>query len=147
MWLFLLTVSSLESNVNILFTELKIYISNELELNWALRNQESLKIKYHEWYIWNIPLFYQVDHFNKTFLFSGNANLVYTIIRKRTVFHQLANLPIDHSAIAKALTKRGKKVTGTPADQPEAQSMEGSIPATDAEPGTLKASLAALPGE
>ncbi len=81
---------------------------------------------------------------------SGNSNLVYTIIRKRNVFHQLANLPADHHSIARALTKRGRgKVTNpsTAADLPEQPSMEGSTPATEAEPGTLKVSLAATPGQ
>ena len=41
--------------------------------------------------------------------FDGNSNLVYTIIRKRQVFHALANLPTDCGAINKTLTKRGKK--------------------------------------
>lgn len=78
--------------------------------------------------------------------FAGNCNLVYTIIRKRQVFHQLANLPTDHSSIAKALTKRGKKLTQpSPTDHKEPQTMEGALPATEAEPGTLKVSLAATP--
>ncbi len=75
--------------------------------------------------------------------------MVYTIIRKRTVFHQLANLPIDHHAITKALTKRGRSkatkennLEGTGNEQ----SMEGSTPASEAEPGTLKVTLAATPG-
>ena len=64
------------------------------------------------------------------------------------MFHQLANLPIDHSAIAKALTKRGrgKVVNPSNTDHPDQPSMEGSTPATEAEPGTLKVSLAATPG-
>jgi hypothetical protein len=78
-------------------------------------------------------------------MFSGNSNLVYTIIRKRQVFHQLANLPVDHSAIARALTKRGKKFAAPPLDSREPQTMEGAVPAAEAEPGTLKASLAATP--
>ena len=53
----------------------------------------------------------------RTVCLPGNCNLVYTIIRKRQVFHQLANLPTDHSSIAKALTKRGKKLhTPSPTD-------------------------------
>ena len=76
---------------------------------------------------------------------AGNSNLVYTIIRKRNVFHQLANLPVDHSAIARALTKRGKKFAPPPLDTREPQTMEGAMPAAEAEPGTLKASLAATP--
>ena len=89
--------------------------------------------------------------------FLGNANLVYTIIRKRNVFHTMANLPTDHSAIAKALTKRGKRGMQQPASSVAAAaggeqgkgevSMEGSFPAMEAEPGTLKVTLAATPGE
>lgn len=33
--------------------------------------------------------------------FDGNSNLVYTIIRKRAVFHNLAHLPSDGGAISK----------------------------------------------
>ena len=84
---------------------------------------------------------------------AGNSNLVYTIIRKRTVFHQLANLSTEHSAISRALTKRGRKFGSPLAEQTETTggvvgtSMEGSSPAAEAEPGTLKATLAATPGE
>lgn len=83
---------------------------------------------------------------NLKIIFKGNSSLVYTIIRKRNVFHQLANLPTDHSSIAKALTKRGKKLTCQTASLEEQPSMEGSIPASEAEPGTLQATLAATPG-
>ena len=79
--------------------------------------------------------------------FPGNSNLVYTIIRKRAVFHQLANLPTDHSSIAKAMTKRGKKFVQATTVPDETPSMEGSIPAAEAEPGTLQATLAATPGQ
>ena len=72
---------------------------------------------------------------------------MYTIIRKRNVFHQLANIPIDHSAIAKAMTKRGKKFAAPPQDTRDPQTMEGALPALEAEPGTLKVSLAATPRE
>lgn len=78
---------------------------------------------------------------------SGNSNLVYTIIRKRNVFHQMANLPSDHSTIARALTKRGKKFTVPSPDHKEPQTMEGAVPAAEAEPGTLEASLAAMPSK
>ena len=33
--------------------------------------------------------------------FLGNAHLVYAIIRKRNVFHQLANLPTDPTGVKK----------------------------------------------
>merc|ERR550532_571260 len=104
------------------------------------------------WFLFSSPsnhhlVFFLLDIFNNIiqYQFDGNSNLVYTIIRKRNVFHQLANLPTDHSAIAKALTKRGKKFVHQPVDTSE-QPMEGSFPATEAEPGTLKVSLAATPG-
>lgn len=42
----------------------------------------------------------------------GNANLVYTIIRKRHVFHALANLPSDVQGISKCLNSRKISVTG-----------------------------------
>jgi len=77
---------------------------------------------------------------------SGNSNLVYTIIRKRTIFHQLANLATDHASIAKALTKRSRKSVQSASGGDELPSMEGSVPASEAEPGTLKATLAATPG-
>jgi len=72
---------------------------------------------------------------------------VYTIIRKRTIFHQLANLATDHTSIAKALTKRSKRSMQSGGGVDELPSMEGSVPASEAEPGTLKATLAATPGE
>ena len=77
----------------------------------------------------------------------GNSNLVYTIIRKRTIFHQLANLATDHSSIAKALTKRSRKTVQSTSGADELPSMEGSVPASEAEPGTLQATLAATPGK
>ncbi|KAL4240921.1 cell wall biogenesis protein [Mactra antiquata] len=105
------------------------------------------------WFLYASPtnhhlVFFLLEVFNNIiqYQFDGNSNLVYTIIRKRQVFHQLANLPTDHSSIAKALTKRGKKLhTPSPTDHKEPQTMEGAIPATEAEPGTLKVSLAATP--
>lgn len=78
---------------------------------------------------------------------AGNSNLVYAIIRKRSVFHQLANLPTDPPAIHKALQRRRR--TPEPLSRTSSQEggfMEGSRPAAPAEPGTLKTSLAATPG-
>jgi len=56
-------------------------------------------------------------------------------------------LPTDHSAIAKALNKRGKKFVQAASVLDETPSMEGSIPAAEAEPGTLQTTLAATPGQ
>lgn len=104
------------------------------------------------WFLFASPtnhhlVFFLLEVFNNIiqYQFDGNSNLVYTIIRKRNVFHQLANLPVDHSSIARAMTKRGKKFSAPPIDTHEPQSMEGAIPAAEAEPGTLKVSLAATP--
>lgn len=74
--------------------------------------------------------------------------MVYAIIRKRNVFHQLANLPADLQSIQKALQR--KKKAPEPLSRTNSQdgvSMEGSRPAAPAEPGTLKASLVATPGQ
>lgn len=83
------------------------------------------------------------------FLVLGNSNLVYTVIRKRNVFHQLANLPTDYGTIQKSLSKRGKKqlTRSNSTESREPPSMEGSRPAQPAEPGTLNATLAATPGK
>lgn len=48
------------------------------------------------------------------FLSPGNSNLVYTIIRKRHVFHALANLPSDVQGISKCLNNRKISATAPP---------------------------------
>ncbi|XP_040885463.1 protein HID1b [Toxotes jaculatrix] len=92
-------------------------------------------------------VFFLLEVFNNIiqYQFDGNCNLVYTIIRKRNVFHQLANLPSDAASIQKALQKK-KKSGISRTNSTENESMEGSRPAVPAEPGTLKASLEATPG-
>lgn len=70
---------------------------------------------------------------------------MYAIIRKRSIFHQLANLASDTASIQKALQKK-KKSGISRTNSIEMESMEGSRPAVPAEPGTLKASLEATPG-
>lgn len=94
--------------------------------------------------------------------FDGNCNLVYTIIRKRNVFFNLINLPTDQSSIDAVFTKQIKKsfekkksdaslnqLTNTNNNNGQSsqqtRSMEGAIPAKEAEPGTLKATLAETP--
>ncbi|XP_025783308.1 protein HID1 [Puma concolor] len=94
-------------------------------------------------------VFFLLEAFNNIiqYQFDGNSNLVYAIIRKRSVFHQLANLPTDPPAIHKALQRRRR--TAEPLSRTGSQegaSMEGSRPAAPAEPGTLKTSLVATPG-
>ncbi|XP_030229963.1 LOW QUALITY PROTEIN: protein HID1 [Gadus morhua] len=94
-------------------------------------------------------VFFLLEAFNNIiqYQFDGNCNLVYAIIRKRNLFHQLANLPSDASSIQKALQRKKKSpdVISRTSSQ-ETISMEGSRPAVPAEPGTLKASLVAIPG-
>ncbi|KTG36656.1 hypothetical protein cypCar_00000899, partial [Cyprinus carpio] len=66
---------------------------------------------------------------------------------KRNVFHQLANLPSDPTTIQKALQRKRKSPDAiSRTSSQETVSMEGSRPAVPAEPGTLKASLVAMPG-
>ncbi|KAI4533920.1 hypothetical protein MJG53_015659 [Ovis ammon polii x Ovis aries] len=94
-------------------------------------------------------VFFLLEVFNNIiqYQFDGNSNLVYAIIRKRSVFHQLANLPTDPPAIHKALQRRRRPPEPlSRAGSQEGASMEGSRPAAPAEPGTLKTSLVATPG-
>uniref|UniRef100_A0A3P9MNM2 HID1 domain containing n=1 Tax=Oryzias latipes TaxID=8090 RepID=A0A3P9MNM2_ORYLA len=105
------------------------------------------------WYLFSTAqnhhlVFFLLETFNNIiqYQFDGNCNLVYAIIRKRNVFHQLANLASDPASIQKALQKKKKSpdlISRT--NSQETLSMEGSRPAVPAEPGTLKASLVAIP--
>ncbi|XP_070783057.1 protein HID1b [Enoplosus armatus] len=104
------------------------------------------------WFLFSLPqnhhlVFFLLEVFNNIiqYQFDGNCNLVYSIIRKRNVFHQLANLPSDTASIQRALQKK-KKSGISRTNSIETGSMEGSRPAVPAEPGTLKASLEATPG-
>lgn len=65
------------------------------------------------WFLFSAPanhhlVFFLLEIFNNIiqYQFDGNSNLVYTIIRKRHVFHALANLPSDLHGIAKCLNNR-----------------------------------------
>ncbi|XP_062330142.1 protein HID1-like isoform X1 [Osmerus eperlanus] len=95
-------------------------------------------------------VFFLLEVFNNIiqYQFDGNCNLVYAIIRKRSIFHQLANLPSDTASIQTALQKKKKTAASgmSRTSSQEISSMEGSRPAILAEPGTLKASLVATPG-
>ncbi|KAF1379558.1 hypothetical protein PFLUV_G00177300 [Perca fluviatilis] len=106
------------------------------------------------WFLFSVAqnhhlVFFLLEAFNNIiqYQFDGNCNLVYAIIRKRNVFHQLANLPSDPASIQKALQRKRKSpdVISRTSSQ-ETVSMEGSHPAVPAEPGTLKTSLVAIPG-
>ncbi|KAJ9578600.1 hypothetical protein L9F63_005177 [Diploptera punctata] len=108
------------------------------------------------WFLFSSPtnhhlVFFLLEIFNNIiqYQFDGNSNLVYTIIRKRQVFHSLANLPCDYGTIAKSLTKRTRRhlpSTTSSENIGDLPSMEGSHPALPAEPGTLKATLPDTPG-
>lgn len=80
--------------------------------------------------------------------------MIYTIIRKRQVFHSLANLPTDSITINKSLSRRGKQkdfisrqtsVSSNSGKSLSQKMMEGSKPAKPALPGTKTASLPAMP--
>lgn len=65
------------------------------------------------WFLFSAPanhhlVFFLLEIFNNIiqYQFDGNSNLVYTIIRKRHVFHALANLPSDLHGISKCLYNR-----------------------------------------
>lgn len=94
-------------------------------------------------------VFFLLEIFNNIiqYQFDGNSNLVYTIIRKRQVFHSLANLPSDYGTIAKSMNKRSRtRLTSSTSHENVAEvPMEGSHPALPAEPGTLKATLPDTP--
>ncbi|KMQ91436.1 transmembrane protein [Lasius niger] len=107
------------------------------------------------WFLFSAPtnhhlVFFLLEIFNNIiqYQFDGNSNLVYTIIRKRQVFHALANLPSDCNTIAKSLSKRQRRhmPASTSNENVSETAMEGSHPAQPAEPGTLKASLLETPG-
>ncbi|VVD01117.1 unnamed protein product [Leptidea sinapis] len=72
------------------------------------------------WFLFSQPqnhhlVFFLLEMFNNMiqYQFDGNSNLVYTIIRKRAVFHNLANLPQERSAIARSLAANSKQTTET----------------------------------
>ncbi|KAK5914012.1 hypothetical protein CgunFtcFv8_008481 [Champsocephalus gunnari] len=105
------------------------------------------------WFLFSVAqnhhlVFFLLEAFNNIiqYQFDGNCNLVYAIIRKRNVFHQLVNLPSDSACIQKGLQRKRKTpdVISRTSSQ-ETVSMEGSHPAVPAEPGTLKTSLVAIP--
>nr|CAB3252824.1 protein HID1-like [Phallusia mammillata] len=99
------------------------------------------------WFLFSSPhnhhlVFFLLEVFNNIiqYQFDGNCNLIYTIIRKRQVFHQLANLPTDAASLSKGTTrKKGNQRLSTNFPQEEISDV---LPTID---GTLSASLAATP--
>ncbi|GMT06249.1 hypothetical protein PENTCL1PPCAC_28423, partial [Pristionchus entomophagus] len=68
------------------------------------------------WFLFSSPtnhhlVFFLLEVFNNIiqYQFDGNSNLIYTLIRKRQVFYQLANLTTDASSISKSLSGRKGK--------------------------------------
>ncbi|XP_075891156.1 protein HID1b [Nelusetta ayraudi] len=106
------------------------------------------------WFLFALPqnhhlAFYLLEVFNNIiqYQFDGNFNLVYAIIRKRSTFHHLANLPSDMSSIQKALQRRKKSgVSRSRSLSSSSFSSTGSSSVAPAKPGGLKASLEATPG-
>ncbi|CAD5221855.1 unnamed protein product [Bursaphelenchus xylophilus] len=86
-------------------------------------------------------IFFLLEVFNNIiqYQFDGNANLIYTIIRKRQVFYQLANLSSDPTSIQQSLKGRRGKVSDTEKEK------EKSSPQTLEEKPTLQSTLAATP--
>lgn len=103
------------------------------------------------WFLFSSPqsnhlMFFLLEVCNNIiqYQFDGNSKLVYSIIRKRTIFHQLANLQCDAVSIHNALQKKKKKRTGsTDTQSPEASKPDVQVPP---EHGAFKASLEAMPG-
>ena len=96
-----------------------------------------------------IAVFFLLEMFNNIiqYQFDGNSNLVYTIIRKRQVFHALANLPTDCGAINKTLTKRGKKQlpTATRSDVSRQSSVTSTSTASQLSPSSSVVETKELP--
>ncbi|XP_026077931.1 protein HID1-like isoform X3 [Carassius auratus] len=110
------------------------------------------------WFLFFSPVnhhlvFFLLEVFNNIiqYQFDGNFNLVYGIIRKRNLFHQLANLPTDVSSIQKALQRKSRSnsthnavfmETNNPCNTP---CSEAPYKTTPVQTGTLNASLKAMP--
>uniref|UniRef100_A0A671KI80 Protein HID1-like n=1 Tax=Sinocyclocheilus anshuiensis TaxID=1608454 RepID=A0A671KI80_9TELE len=110
------------------------------------------------WFLFCSPVnhhlvFFMLEVFNNIiqYQFDGNFNLVYSIIRKRNLFHQLANLPTDVISIQKALQKKSRSNSTHNAVFMETSNpyntacSEGPYKTTPVQTGTLNASLKAMP--
>uniref|UniRef100_H2ZBV9 Protein HID1 n=1 Tax=Ciona savignyi TaxID=51511 RepID=H2ZBV9_CIOSA len=102
------------------------------------------------WFLFSSPqnhhlVFFLLEVFNNIiqYQFDGNANLIYTIIRKRQVFHQLANLPTDAASLSKGLNKKRIK---SPAYSGSISNGSPTEAASFDDSGVLSTSLAATPG-
>ncbi|XP_033840896.1 protein HID1-like [Periophthalmus magnuspinnatus] len=105
------------------------------------------------WFLFSSPqnnnlVFFLLEICNNIiqYQFDGNNKLVYSIIRKRSVFHQLANLPCDAASIQNALQKKKKRAELSRTVSMEAQSSEVNKQEVPSEQGAYKATLEAMPG-
>lgn len=71
---------------------------------------------------------------------------MYAIIRKRSIFHQLANLPSDTASIQKALQHKKRKSGLSRSGSVASEAADNSRVPVAAEPRMFKASLEATPG-
>ncbi|XP_051769727.1 protein HID1b [Ctenopharyngodon idella] len=117
-----------------------------------------LEVFSNPWFLFCSPVnhhlvFFLLEVFNNIiqYQFDGNFNLVYGIIRKRNLFHQLANLPTDVNSIQKALQRKTRSNSTHNAVFMEtnnpysATCSEGPYKITPVQTGTLNASLKATP--
>ncbi|EYB82170.1 hypothetical protein Y032_0365g3586 [Ancylostoma ceylanicum] len=100
------------------------------------------------WFLFSSPtnhhlVFFLLEVFNNIvqYQFDGNSNLIYTIIRKRQVFYQLANLPTDSASISKSLSGRKGKAREEMVDQLKSP----TAPVAPEIPAGSTAGLAATP--
>lgn len=105
------------------------------------------------WFLFSSPqnnhlMFFLLEVCNNIiqYQFDGNSKLVYSIIRKRTIFHQLANLPCDSVSIHNALQKKKKRPEVSRTNSTDTQSSGSSKQDVSADQGAFKASLEAMPG-
>uniref|UniRef100_A0A914S1R4 Protein HID1 n=1 Tax=Parascaris equorum TaxID=6256 RepID=A0A914S1R4_PAREQ len=89
------------------------------------------------WFLFSSPInhhlvFFLLEVFNNIiqYQFDGNSNLIYTIIRKRQVFYQLANLASDAASISKSLQSR----RGKPKGEEESSTVVSAKPSLAATP-------------
>ncbi|KAJ0060043.1 hypothetical protein NL108_002833, partial [Boleophthalmus pectinirostris] len=108
------------------------------------------------WFLFSSPqnnnlVFFLLEICNNIiqYQFDGNSKLVYSIIRKRNVFHQLANLPCDAVSIQNALQKRKKKERPGLSRTVSMETQSSEVNKQEVPPeqgGAYKASLEAMPG-
>uniref|UniRef100_H3BX91 HID1 domain containing n=1 Tax=Tetraodon nigroviridis TaxID=99883 RepID=H3BX91_TETNG len=104
------------------------------------------------WFLFSSPqnhhlVFFLLEVFNNIiqYQFDGNSHLVYAIIRKRSIFHQLANLPSDTASIQKALQKKRKSGISRSVSVTSETGDHSRVP-VPADSSMFKASLEATPG-